>query len=261
VLRIDARADDLGEVPVVNTIAELRGREKPNEYVLLSAHFDSWDGGSGATDNGTGTLIMMEAMRLLNTAYPNPKRTILVGHWGGEERGHNGSRAFADDHPDIVRGIHAGFNHDYGTGRIVRIALEGFADAGPSVARWISRLPLELTDSLTLENPGLPGPGGSDYATFDCRGVPVFNLISTDWNYDTYTWHTDRDTFDKISFDDLRRSATLVAMLAYRAAEDAEQMSREQRTVFPVDPDTGERTAWPTCEPPRRSWAEYLRSR
>jgi hypothetical protein len=260
-IRVEGEARDLGEVPVYNTVAELKGRERPDEYVLLSAHFDSWDGASGATDNGTGTLIMLEAMRLLRTAYPHPRRTIMAAHWGGEEQGHNGSRSFAVDHPEIVQKIYAGFNHDYGTGRIERIALEGFVDAGEHVARWLSRVPLELGESVTMENPGLPGPGGSDYATFDCRGLPVFNLISTDWDYDDYTWHTDRDSFDKISFDDLERSATLVAMLAYQAAEDPRPFSRARREVFPVDPETGKAGGWPACGSPDRSWTEGLRSR
>jgi Zn-dependent M28 family amino/carboxypeptidase len=79
---------------VFNTIARIEGSEKPNEYVMLSAHLDSWDTGSGATDNGTGTITMLEAMRILKTAYPHPKRTILVGHWSGEEVGEIGSGAF-----------------------------------------------------------------------------------------------------------------------------------------------------------------------
>ncbi|MFS8639191.1 MAG: M28 family peptidase, partial [Gemmatimonadota bacterium] len=90
-LRLEADAQFLGQVPVFNTIATIPGTEKPNEYVLLSAHFDSWDGASGATDNATGTVTMMEAMRILKKVYPNPKRTIIVGHWGGEEQGLNGS--------------------------------------------------------------------------------------------------------------------------------------------------------------------------
>ncbi|MDB5208477.1 MAG: family metallo-hydrolase, partial [Flavisolibacter sp.] len=112
--KISVRADskELGVVPTFNTVAEIKGTEKPAEYVILSAHFDSWDGASGATDNGTGTLVMMEAMRILKKLYPNPKRTILVGHWSSEEQGLNGSRAFVEDHPEIVQGIQAVFNQD-----------------------------------------------------------------------------------------------------------------------------------------------------
>ncbi|MGE3525621.1 MAG: M28 family peptidase, partial [Gemmatimonadales bacterium] len=81
VIQVEAQSESLGEIPVFNTIAEIRGSEKPDEYVVLSAHFDSWDGSSGATDNGTGTVTMLEAMRILKRVYPNPRRTILVGHW------------------------------------------------------------------------------------------------------------------------------------------------------------------------------------
>ena len=98
-LTIVAQSKELGEVPTFNTIAQIKGSEKPEEYVILSAHFDSWDGGTGATDNGTGSLVMMEAMRILKKVYPNPKRTIMVGHWGSEEQGLNGPRAFVEDHP------------------------------------------------------------------------------------------------------------------------------------------------------------------
>src|SRR5574337_1642866 len=100
-VRLNLDATLLGEQPVFNTIATLPGTEKPNEYVVLSAHFDSWDGSSGATDNGTGTVTMMEAMRILKTVLPRPSRTIIVGHWSGEEQGLNGSRAYMADHPKV----------------------------------------------------------------------------------------------------------------------------------------------------------------
>src|SRR4029453_12730353 len=92
-LRLTADAEARPDQPMFNVVAELRGRELPNEYVLLSVHLDSWHGATGPTDKGTGTIMMAEAMRLLRTAYPNPRRTILVGHWGGEEQGTLGSRA------------------------------------------------------------------------------------------------------------------------------------------------------------------------
>ncbi len=120
-----------------NTIAEIKGIEKPNEFVMLSAHFDSWDAATGATDNGTGTLVMMETMRILKKIYPNPKRTILVGHWGSEEQGLNGSRAFVEDHPEIVANIQALFNQDNGTGRVVNMSGAGFANAKNYLGRWL----------------------------------------------------------------------------------------------------------------------------
>ena len=140
-LRLEAEAEFLGEVPVFNTVATIPGTEKPDEYVLLSAHFDSWDGASGATDNATGTVTMMEAMRILKKIYPNPKRTIVVGLWGGEEQGLNGSRAFAEDHPEIVEGLQALFNQDNGTGRVVNISMQGLTGAGAHFGRWFAQLP------------------------------------------------------------------------------------------------------------------------
>ena len=98
-----------------NVVGELRGTELPDEYVLLTAHLDSWDGASGATDNGTGSTMMMEAMRILKEVHPQPRRTILVAHWGGEEQGLIGSGAFAEDHPEVVDGLQAAFNQDNGT--------------------------------------------------------------------------------------------------------------------------------------------------
>ena len=100
---------------------------------MLSAHFDSWDGSSGATDNGTGTIMMMEAMRILKQAYPKPHRTILVGHWTSEENGLVGSRAFSEDHPEVLEGLMALMNQDNGTGRVVRMAAAGL----PNAARHI----------------------------------------------------------------------------------------------------------------------------
>jgi len=249
-IRVNAEAEFLGDQPTFNTIAEIKGTEKPDEYVLLSAHFDSWDAASGTTDNGTGTIVMMEAMRILKTVYPNPKRTILVGHWGGEEQGLNGSRAFAQDNPKIVEGLQALFNQDNGTGRVVTISMQGFSDAGAHFGRWLSRIPSEITDHIKLQLPGAPSTGGTDHAAFVCHGAPAFNLSALDWEYRIYTWHTNRDTFDKIVFDDLKNNAVLTAMLAYLASEDPERVSRNQGVV--LDPRTGNKASWPVCPEPVR---------
>ena len=257
VLRVQAESQDLGEVPVFNTIAEIRGSEKPDEYIVLSAHFDSWDGSSGATDNATGTVTMLEAMRLLKAVYPNPRRSIVVGHWSGEEQGLNGSRSFAADHPEIVKGMHVLFNQDNGTGRIASVSMQGFTGAGARFASYFSRLPAELTRDIALGIPGSPGGGGSDYASFVCHGAPAFSLGSLSWDYGTYTWHTNRDTYDKISLDDLKMNATLTAMLVYLAAEDPQPMPRDRRELFPAGGSGGGRgpapRAWPQCTEPARS--------
>lgn len=252
VIEVAAQAEMLGEVPVFNVIGEIRGREVPDEYVMLSAHFDSWDGGTGATDNGTGSLVMLEAMRLLRLAYPAPKRTILVGHWSGEEQGLNGSAAFVADHPEVVRGLQALFNQDNGTGRVESMSASGMSDAAGSLARWLSRIPVDLTRDIKFSFPGSAGFGGTDHFSFVCAGAPGFSLGSNDWDYGRYTWHTTLDTYDKISFDDIRMNATLTAMLVYLAAEDTTRVSRQQRTVLPARRD-GQPGAWPRCRAPERA--------
>ncbi|MDH7445531.1 M20/M25/M40 family metallo-hydrolase [Aquimarina sp. 2201CG14-23] len=250
-INIVAESKELGIVPTFNTIAEIKGTEKPNEYVILSAHFDSWDGGTGATDNGTGTIIMMEAMRLLKKFYPNPKRTILVGHWGSEEQGLNGSRAFVEDHPDIVAGVQASFNQDNGTGRVVRLSGGGFLHSYDYLSRWLAAVPKEITQHIETTFPGTPARGGSDYASFQAAGAPAFSLSSLNWSYWNYTWHTNRDTYDKIIFDDVRNNAILTAILTYMASEDPEKTSRI-KSVLPVNSRTGEQRKWPTPRSPNR---------
>jgi len=257
VIRAEGDAQALGEVPVFNVIGEIKGSEKPDEYVMMSAHFDSWDGASGATDNATGTVTMLEAMRLLKQAYPQPKRTILVGHWSGEEQGLNGSRAWAADHPEVVKGLQALFNQDNGTGRVQTVSMQGLTGAGEAMGRWFARLPTELTEGIKLQIPGTPGAGGSDYAAFVCYGAPAFSLSSLPWEYFTYTWHTNLDTYDKIVLDEVKANATLTAMLVYLAAEDPATVARGQR-VLPAD-STGAARAWPTCQKPARASSESTR--
>jgi carboxypeptidase Q len=241
-LRVNAQSRDLGEVPVHNTIGVIRGSELPDEYIILSAHYDSWDGASGATDNGTGSITMLEAMRILTEAYPNPRRTILIGLWGGEEQGLNGSRRFVAMHPEIVDNLQALFNQDNGTGRVVNITTQGLVDAGAHWARWIARLPAEISAHINLRVPGVPSTGGTDHASFICAGAPAFSLGSLPWGYNPYTWHTNRDTYDKIVFEEVRNNAALVAMLAYLASEDPARVPREQRAM------PGSRD-WPECRP------------
>jgi len=245
VVRVDARAEFGGDVPVSNTLAVLPGSARPDEYVVISAHLDSWDGAAGATDNGSGTVVAMEAMRILRAVLPRPARTIVAAHWSGEEQGLNGSLSFAADHPEVVGGLQALFNLDQGTGRVARIAARGAPDAAERARRWLSRLPPGLAGSVAAGPPPDDEAGSSDYAGFACRGAPAFNLESVEWSYRTYTWHTDRDTFDKLDFDDLRASAVLAAMLAYLASEDPERV--------PHAPAEGG-----ACRTPSRSMLEFL---
>ena len=256
-VKIISTSTEHGVVPTFNTIAEIKGVEKPNEYVILSAHFDSWDGSQGTTDNGTGTIVMMEAMRILKKFYPNPKRTIMVGHWGSEEQGLNGSRAFVEDYPKIVENTQAVFNQDNGTGRVVSISGQGFLNSYDYLSRWLSAVPQDVTKHIETDFPGMPGSGGTDHASFVAAGVPAFNLSALDWEYWNYTWHTNLDSYDKIVFDDLKNNVILTAILAYKASEDNEKASRERR-ILPknsINPRTGRpmrSRGWPSVRKPNR---------
>ncbi len=266
VLRVDAQARVLGEVPVFNAIAEIPGTAEPPgaagpEYVILGGHYDSWDGSSGALDNGTGAVAIMEAMRILKKAVPNPRRTIIGALWNGEEQGLNGSRAFVEDHPDILENTHTVFNVDHGAGPVTFIPMQGFAGAGGRFGEWLAKIPSGLSDLVTLEIPGMPEAGGTDHAAFLCAGVPAFSFhVGADrsgdismgdnrWDTTIYTWHTNRDSFDKIIFEDLRDDAVMTAMLVYLASEDPEPMPRDRRAM-PEDEE------WPECRPPERSSEE-----
>lgn len=251
-IKVDAKSKDLGRVPTFNTIATIPGTGKPDEYIVLSAHFDSWDGGTGATDNGTGTITMMEAARILKEVYPNPKRTIIVGLWGGEEQGLNGSRAYVEDQPEIVDGLQALFNQDNGTGRVVSISGQGFLHSYDYLGSWLEAVPNSITQHIETTFPGIPSSGGTDHASFVAKGAPAFSLGSLSWDYWNYTWHTNRDTYDKIVFDDVRNNAILTAVLTYMASEDPEKTSRE-RSVLPVNPRTGEQRTWPNPRSPNRN--------
>lgn len=232
-------------VPTYNTMAKMKGSVHPDEYVMLSAHLDSWDAGTGATDNGTGVLTMMEAMRILKKVYPNPKRTILVGHWGGEEQGLNGSRSFVHDHKDIMDHISLVLNQDNGTARIAEINTQGFINAYACFDKWLNYIPEGMKKELSMRYPGTPDVGGSDNVSFVTAGVPAFYLSAKNWHYRDYTWHTQRDTYDKIVFEDIRHNAMLVAMLVYLACEEQEPMSRTQ-IQMPLDMKTGQPRKWPT---------------
>jgi len=251
-IRINAQASGSGTAPMFNVIAEMRGSELPNEYVILSAHLDSWHAATGATDNGTGTITMLEAMRILKATYPNPRRTILVGHWGGEEQGLIGSRAFTEDHPELVQNLQALFNQDNGTWRIDYIQAQGLLGASANLAKWVAALPTEISEHIKLDLPGPQETGGSDHVSFLCHGAPGFRLQSHYPDYRQYTWHTNRDTYDKIITDDLKNNATLAAMMAYLASEDPVRVPRD-RSVLPPNAQGNQRN-WLACAPARRSF-------
>lgn len=250
-INVHAVSKDLGEQPAFNTIATIKGVEKPEEYIVLSAHFDSWDGSGGATDNATGSVTMMEVARIIKKLYPNPKRTIIVGLWGGEEQGLNGSRAYVKDNPQIVDNIHVVFNQDNGTGRVENINGQGFLNAYEYWGRWLHDVPQQFKSDIKTTFPGLPSGGGSDHSSFVAAGAPAFMLSSLSWSYWNYTWHTNLDTYDKIVFDDVKNNVALIAILTYLASEDENKTSRE-RSVLPINRRTGVQMEWPSSRDANR---------
>ncbi|MDM1361193.1 M20/M25/M40 family metallo-hydrolase [Myroides marinus] len=250
-INVNAQSKDLGTAKTYNTIAELKGGEKADEYVILSAHLDSWDGGTGATDNGTGIITMMEAARILKAVLPNPKRTILIGNWGSEEQGLNGSRAFVADHPELHNKIQVVFNQDNGTGRVANISGQGFLNSYQYITDWLYAVPEKYKKEIKTSFPGSPSGGGSDHVSFVSKDIPGFMMSSLSWGYGNYTWHTNRDTADKIVYDDVQNNAILIAIMAYKASEEKELVSRE-KIVLPLD-NKGERQEWPESKGPKRT--------
>ena len=244
-LRASVEAQQTGEVATSNTIAKISGSVRSGEYIVLSAHLDSWDGASGATDNAAGTAVVMEAMRILKANYPHPRRTILAGHWVAEEFGTQGSRAWAEDHPEVVRGLHALFDLDSGTGRVTGVSAMGLMGAGENLARWFSRVPTELSEGILFEFPGLPATGGRDVASFTCYGAPAFPFAGAGWSYGS-TQHSTVDTFDKLVPEEMRHNAVLLAMLVYLADQDDTGTSRDRRAIL-SSPRFPSPRQWPNC--------------
>ncbi len=258
-LRVNIESAFLGELPVTNTLAEIKGTgPKAREIVMLSAHMDSWEASSGATDNATGTVTMLEAMRILKQAGYKPKRTIIAGHWGGEEQGLNGSRSFVKDHPDVVQNLHALFNQDNGTGRIVSLSASGLVSADTVLRTYLGQLPSDFTQWIRYGGVGMPGSGGTDHVSFVCAGAPGFSFGALGWDYGSTTWHTNRDTFDKIITDDLKHNATLTAMMIYLASEDPTFMRRVKLDPLPGGRN-GAAGTWPECVDGTRNSAGYRR--
>lgn len=249
-IKINTQSKNLGNTQTFNTIATIPGKTKPNEYVMLSAHLDSWDGAQGATDNGTGTILMMEVARLIQKYHPNNDRTIVIGHWGSEEQGLNGSRAYIMDRPTEVQKIKVLFNQDSGTGRINYIGGQGFTNSYDYLGNWLQSVPEHIRKHIKTDFPGMPQGGGTDNASFVAAGIPAFNLSTQNWDYGQYTWHTNRDTYDKIVFKELEKNVITTTLLTLEAANDPNDISNEKR-VLPKDNE------WPTVKEPKRNAEDY----
>jgi Zn-dependent M28 family amino/carboxypeptidase len=220
-----------GPVTVYNTVGEIRGTEKPDEYVVCGAHLDSWDLGQGTTDNGTGSCTVLETARILGKAAQEgirPKRTIRFILFTGEEEGLWGSRRYVEAHPADMPKTSAAFIHDTGTGRVVGVNAVGSEAIKETFDRELVSLK-ELGVSVNLGRGG-GGGGGSDHATFQGVGVPGVMYQQDRAEYG-FTHHSQSDTLDKAREPDLIESAQVMAICALRTANLPELLPR-----IPVNP-------------------------
>jgi hypothetical protein len=224
-----------------NTIAEIPGTDKKDEVVMLGAHLDSWYTGTGATDNGAGTVVMMEAVRILKAIGFKPRRTIRIGLWTGEEQGLLGSQWYVAQHfgsrppstdpdrqgdPSVTRRengpmtvkpeqakVSVYFNVDNGSGKIRGVYMQENAGVRPIFASWIKPFQDLGMDTLTMRN-----TGGTDHLSFDAVGIPGFQFIQDPLDYDSRTHHSNMDVYDRLQPEDLKQMAVVVASFVYEAA-------------------------------------------
>jgi len=208
-------SNTIGEKPmeVYNTVGEIRGSEKPDEVVIVGAHLDSWDLGTGSTDNGTGSMAVLEAARALAKLGLKPKRTIRFVLFTGEEEGLVGSKRYVEAHKNDLEKISGVLVHDTGTGRVLTLGLhDNYQD------REIVDQVLAPLSELKLLEPSMVRTFGTDHASFDDVGVPGFYCIQNVAEY-SKTHHSQSDTFDKVWKDDLNQGAQVLAAWAYNTAE------------------------------------------
>ena len=211
-----------------NVIAEIPGGDKADEVVMIGAHFDSWHSGTGATDNGAGSVIMMEAMRILKTTGVPLRRTVRIGLWTGEEQGLLGSRSWLRIHRNELPRISAYLNIDNGTGR-----LRGIWDQSNSAAQPILQQVLAPLQDLGVVVVSRGNTGGTDHLSFVAAGVPGFNFRQDAIEYGTRTHHSNVDTYERLVIDDLKQAATVVAWTVYALANRPELMPRPVRPATP----------------------------
>ncbi|HMP02022.1 MAG TPA: M20/M25/M40 family metallo-hydrolase [Gemmatales bacterium] len=212
-----------GPLTVYNTVGEIRGSEKPDEFVVLGAHIDSWDLASGTTDNGTGTSVVLEAARVLANCGVKPKRTIRFVLFSGEEQGLHGSRAYVRHHEDEMPRTSAAIIHDTGTGRVLSLSLMGREKVRPLLEQEFVSL-----KALGLRELSIRSSGGSDHQSFEAAGVPGFMFQQDPAEY-RLTHHSQTDTLDKARPEELIQGAQVMAVMAMRIANLEELLPRERR--------------------------------
>ena len=233
-----------------DTIAEIPGTDKKDEVVMLGAHLDSWHAGTGATDNGAGTIVMMEAVRILKAIGITPRRTIRIGLWSGEEEGLLGSQGYVEQHfgsrprlddpnmkdmPTLLRRdagpvtvkpeqakVSAYFNVDNGTGKIRGVYLQENAAVAPLFKTW-----MEPFKDLGMTTLSMRNTGGTDHLSFDAVGIPGFQFIQDPIEYETRTHHSNMDVYDRLQPEDLKQISVIVASFVYDAAMRDQMLPRK----------------------------------
>ena len=244
-----------------DTIAEIPGSDKKDELVMLGAHLDSWHAGTGATDNGAGTIVMMEAVRILKALDLKPRRTIRIGLWSGEEEGLLGSQGYVQNHfgarppmddpgmkgmPTLLRReagdvtvkpeqakVSAYFNVDNGSGKIRGVHLQENEAVAPIFEAWMKPFKDLGMTTLTMRN-----TGGTDHLSFDAVGIPGFQFIQDPIEYETRTHHSNMDVYDRLQTDDLKQIAVIVAGFVYDAAMRDQMLPRKPiEKALPREPE------------------------
>ena len=217
-----------------NVIAEIPGTDKnlKDEVVMLGGHLDSWQGGTGATDNGAGSMVMMEAVRILRAIGIQPRRTIRIALWSGEEEGLLGSRGyvkktFADPADMKLLPAHQKFdvyfNLDNGTGKIRGVYLQGNEAVRPILQQWLVPFNDLSAKTLTISN-----TGGTDHLSFDAVGLPGFQFIQDPLEYDSRNHHSNMDVSEHLQEEDLKQAAVIIAGFVYDAAMRDEKLPRKE---------------------------------
>jgi carboxypeptidase Q len=247
-----------------DTIAEIPGTDKKDEIVMLGAHLDSWHAGTGATDNGAGTIVMMEAVRILKAIGVMPRRTIRIGLWSGEEEGLLGSQGYVEQHfgsrprsddpatkdmPTLLRRdagpvtvkpeqakVSGYFNVDNGSGKIRGVYLQENEAVAPIFEAWMKPFKDLGMTTLTMRN-----TGGTDHLSFDAVGIPGFQFIQDPIEYETRTHHSNMDVYDRLQPEDLKQISVIVASFVYEAAMRDQMLPRKPiEKPIPREPEKKE---------------------
>ena len=221
-----------------NAIAEIPGSDKADEVVMLGGHLDSWHAATGATDNAIGCAVMMEAARILKAVRIQPRRTIRVALWSGEEQGLLGSKAYVREHfgtfesplPEYSK-LAGYFNSDSGTGRVRGATVFGPPEAA-SILRQIFE-PFEDLGVVGATHTRSRRSGGTDSTSFNEAGLPGISLQQDPIEYQTYTWHTNLDTYERVIEEDVRKSAAVIAAAVYHLAMRDDMLPRFNKGDMP----------------------------